>query len=137
MSVETRSGDPLQRMLAEMRADLDRAVEAELARLRVAPAGPASGLAAQVRGTRPGAAGSIPDRGFQPATAREFGTPGGDETAETANEAGQRLDALARRLEGRLRQSRGRPTEPRPGGDPREPARGAGDEPGRSHARGS
>jgi len=82
--------DPIRGALAEMRADLDGLIGREIARLRAArPSAIEVPLAAE---SRPPAAWS-----------RRVGpTDPGDA------DAGSRLDALARRLEGRLRPPRAR-----------------------------
>lgn len=95
--------DPLRSVFAGMRADLDAIIDGEIARLR------ASSTAARM----PVAKASTPGTSTNPGSSLAPPIRPG-----LAGDAGSRLDALARRLEGRLDRPRRRAGEPDP------PARG-------------
>jgi hypothetical protein len=90
VSDERSPASPLRDALARMRAELDSLIGREIEHL----------LAAGAEGRGPGAG--------TPARARL------DDGGERAGDPGSRLDALARRLDGRLRQPRARTVEPKP-----------------------
>ena len=99
--------DPLLRAVADLRAEVDRVIDAEIARLgQAAPRPePVNGRHAPAA-VRPPIAAPEPASGEVPLPAPE---------AEDGD-PGKRLDALAQRLEGRLRRSREK-TNGRPGPD--------------------
>ncbi len=120
MTDEHNAVDPLRVALAEMRAEVDGLIAQELASLLATPAGgpPAMPEAVQAevrpRDARPriGRTASASDRPSRPAAAPSS-LPEPLEAAARPDDAGLRLDALARRLEGRLMRPRGRGAEPR------------------------
>jgi hypothetical protein len=121
---EYSTTDPLRSVFAEMRTDLDAMIDGEIARLY------ASSAAAGARGV-PGArpieapvrsedlSGVGEDRPSRPPMDRLFGTAPISPSSRApltgpgaADDAGSRLVALARRLEGRLNRPRRRAGEP-------------------------
>jgi hypothetical protein len=101
MRDEAIQDDPLIRAIAELRSEVDRLIDAEIARLGAVAARPA--IATNGRHVEP-APEPEPIEPSRPA-------PDGD-----ASDPGLRLDALAQRLEGRLRRARER-TNGRPDPD--------------------
>lgn len=126
MSDEIHGADPLRSALAEMRAEIDSMIGQEIARLLAVPAaGGAEATSTESRAKTPRRVRE------EPATAPSFRDP--LEGSGRPDDAGLRLDALARRLEGRLMRPRGRGADPKtPGqqGDSSEEPRNGHGSPG-------
>ena len=104
MSDERFPTDPLRRVLTEMRADLDGRIGQEISRLL--------GSGAEAMASGPGVA--VARAKDRPAAMTEFYSPPSHHLGIVGrgDDSGSRLDALARRLEGRLKRPRGRAGEP-------------------------
>ena len=123
MSVESGDDAALLQTISELRSDVNRLIDEQLARVRTLEEKRAAEPAAERRYSAPQASAPPPPRAPRASAAVRAQEPVQERTAPETDDPGQRLDALARHLDGRIRRSNGKAkTTP---ADPAErPARG-------------
>jgi hypothetical protein len=125
MSVETGDEAAVLQSISELRTDLNRLIDEQLARVRALEEKRVSEPVVERRFSAPQPAYQPTARPTRPPVVARQREPVEEPVKPETSDPGQRLDALARHLDGRLRRSNGKTRSAQ--GDPSErPARSSG-----------